>query len=433
MPGLGGRLRDRPEDFLVEEQPLYEPSGEGEHLYLFLEKRNATTQRMVRDVAKAFGLKPRDVGFAGQKDRRAVTRQMISLPVPEGPKMDEGLARLRDQTPYGVLWVDRHTNKLKRGHLAGNRFVVYIRGVEPTCVLKLRSIVQALVARGVPNYFGDQRFGLRGNNHRVGAALLAADPKLALDRLLGEPAADQPEETTQAMAAYRQGDFEAAVRLWPDRLRSEGRALKALAQGKPPAEAVKRLDPAQQEMFAHAWQSAVFNAWLAHRLNTGRFDRLLPGDLAIKHDSGALFAVDRAVADQDNAEEGRVASLAVSPTGPLWGPKMRRAADEADRLELQALARWGLNPEHLAGFPRHTPGGRRAGRVPLGSPEFSAGMDDNGGYARLAFDLPAGAFATIVLREVMKVDSLDSASDNTGDEPKDNHLSPEPDRPIEPD
>ncbi len=129
IPGVGGVLRERPEDFFVEELPLYEPCGSGEHIYLFVEKRNMSTVHMIRLLARHFGVNEDVVGYAGLKDKRAVTRQLISVQVP-GKKPSDFPPFVHERVT--VHWMDLHTNKLRQGHLAGNRFVVWIRGVEPT-------------------------------------------------------------------------------------------------------------------------------------------------------------------------------------------------------------------------------------------------------------------------------------------------------------
>ena len=161
LPGVGGVLKARPEDFLVEEQPLYEPSGEGERLYLFIEKRELTTPEAIRRIASAFRTHRRNIGSAGLKDKHAVTRQHLSIWLPGVPDdvVAESLERLKDNTKLTVHWAERHGNKLRRGHHGGNRFVIRLRDVEPTAVLKAKPILDRLAAEGFPNYLGEQRFG----------------------------------------------------------------------------------------------------------------------------------------------------------------------------------------------------------------------------------------------------------------------------------
>ena len=167
IPGIGGILKQRREDFFVQEIPLYEPSGQGEHVYCEIEKVGLSTFEAVDRLAQALGVNPRDIGYAGMKDANAVTQQVFSIAgTDESAVMNLHLAGLR------VLWAARHGNKLRLGHLKGNRFAAKIRQVNPTDVLKLAPVIEQLQKRGMPNYFGAQRFGRRGDNHKLGAAVV---------------------------------------------------------------------------------------------------------------------------------------------------------------------------------------------------------------------------------------------------------------------
>ena len=160
-----------PETFTVEEIPAYAPSGEGTHLFLWIEKRGLTTFDAIARIARALGLAPRDVGYAGLKDRHALTRQWLSLPgVPAERALEIADADLR------VLQAVPHPHKLRLGHLRGNRFEVTLTG-EATegDRAALRGRFEALAATGVPNRFGAQRFGAAGDNATVGLALLRGE------------------------------------------------------------------------------------------------------------------------------------------------------------------------------------------------------------------------------------------------------------------
>src|SRR5579871_215599 len=126
LPGIGGRIKTVPEDFEVEEIPAYQPSGEGEHLYLWIEKRDMGAEYFARQVARRLDIAPGEVGTAGLKDRHAVTRQMVSVP----GTVEDRLDRLNGEG-ITLLKVDRHSNKLKPGHLHGNRFRILIRDADP--------------------------------------------------------------------------------------------------------------------------------------------------------------------------------------------------------------------------------------------------------------------------------------------------------------
>ncbi|MEM8739114.1 MAG: tRNA pseudouridine(13) synthase TruD [Planctomycetota bacterium] len=405
FPGTGGTLKNRPEDFLVDEQPLYEPCGEGEHLYLFIEKKQATTQDLVRRVAKAFRIKRSDVSYAGMKDKHAVTRQHLSVYRPGAtPQEDHDALQRFAEYPYAqVLWADRHTNKLRRGHHGGNRFVIRLRDVPPTAVLQARPILERLANDGFPNYLGEQRFGYRQNSHTLGKLMLRGEWQPFLDEMLGRPRPSESPAVQDARAAYEAGDYDRALEHMPKSLRADRQALDALRQHKTPEQAVASIDRTQRDFLVSAAQSAVFNAVVDRRLRDGTLATLLPGDLAWKHDRRACFAVDAATAAEENAPGGRVAAQAVSPSGPFWGPGMTQAAGPVLDAERQALLDAGLdesdfeNQRHLS-----TDGTRRPLRERLHDPEYSGGVDEHGPYLKLAFTLRRGAFATMVVREVTK-------------------------------
>lgn len=408
IPGTGGRLRERPEDFLVEELPRYEPSGEGEHLYLFIEKRQMSTPAVAARLARAFGVNRRAVGFAGMKDRNALTRQHFSVHLPGGAGGAEqaGLARLEEE-PFALLWADRHGNKLRRGHLAGNRFVIYLRGVEPARVVDAQRVIERLAREGVPHRFGPQRFGARGDNAAVGRAILLGDHAGAVERLFGGPRAGEAEAFREARALWEAGDRKGALAAWPSSDPAR-RVLAAMARGAGPKRAIRELGREHGQLLVSAWQSRVFNRVLEARLGSGPWPWLAPGDLAMRHASGGVFEVGVEEAEEANAPGGRVAGLEVSATGPMWGRKMKPAGGPVAALEQTALEAEGLAPGALAegAAPFMPPGERRPLRVPLVDEAVSAGSDERGPYLRLAFTLPAGAFATAVVAELTKQPEL---------------------------
>ena len=173
LPGIGGRIKVNPEDFEVEEIPAYEPAGEGDHLFLWIEKRGMGAEYFTRQVAQRLGVPVGAIGTAGMKDRHAVTRQWVSAPV-------EAEARLPQLEGEGlrVLRVSRHGNKLKAGHLHGNRFRILIREPNPVSDLadRVTAIVERLRQNGLPNFYGPQRFGRDGETLHLGLALLRGEP-----------------------------------------------------------------------------------------------------------------------------------------------------------------------------------------------------------------------------------------------------------------
>ncbi|MFZ5443973.1 MAG: tRNA pseudouridine(13) synthase TruD [Myxococcota bacterium] len=326
LPGCGGVFKSTPDDFEVEELPAYEPSGEAgaEHLFLWIEKRGRSTQDVAKALARHCGLQERDVSWAGLKDRQAVTRQYLCAPA----RFVEPKLATFALDGVQVLRAARHRNKLKGGHLRGNRFTLVLRGVEEPRVA--REALERLQRLGIPNYFGEQRFGLGGDNAERGKQIL-------------------------------------------------------LAGG-------RHRDRFERKLFLSAFQSDLFNRVLARRLEAGTFARALPGDVLKKHATGGEFLCADAAVDQP-----RVDGFEVSPTGPLFGPEMRRPEGAVDAEESAVLADAGVTRELFERGGAETAGARRLLRVPL-TLEAVEGERD----LRLCFSLPAGSYATVLLRELLK-------------------------------
>lgn len=327
LPGCGGTFKATPEDFEVEEIPAYEPSGEQdcEHLFLWIEKRGHSTQDVAKALARHCGLQEKDVSWAGLKDRQAVTRQYLCAPARSvEPKLAtfvmDGVTVLRSA---------RHRNKLKGGHLRGNRFSLVVRGVTDQGVAK--EGLARLVKLGIPNFFGEQRFGLGGDNAAKGKRIL------------------------QAGGRHR--------------------------------------DRFERKLFLSAYQSDLFNRVLARRLTGGTFATALLGDVLKKNLTGGEFLCADPVVDQP-----RVDCLEVSPTGPLFGPEMRRPEGVVDALEEAVLVEEGVTRELFVAGGNETQGARRLLRVQL---ELES-AEGSGDELRLRFSLPAGSYATVLLRELLK-------------------------------
>lgn len=168
-PVAQGILRAEPEDFDVTEIAGFEPTGTGEHHWLVIEKRGANTQWVAAQLAKHAGVAPIDVGYAGRKDRHAVTRQAFTVRVPRTRDIDWQTA---DIEGVRMLEVSRHARKLPRGALAGNRFALRIRDFRGDTGRAAQQLGQ-IARRGMPNYFGEQRFGNAGGNLPAALAMFA--------------------------------------------------------------------------------------------------------------------------------------------------------------------------------------------------------------------------------------------------------------------
>lgn len=387
LPGTGGILKETPGDFRVEEIPLYLPTGSGEHLYVTIEKTGITTSDLVQKLSSVLKLPPREIGYAGLKDARAVTVQTLSL---TGVKAEAALAL---QLPgVRVLTAIPHRNKLRLGHLAGNRFVIRLRDVVPGAVEHALDILHVLQDLGVPNSFGTQRYGSLGNSHRIGRAILTGDYSEGCRELIGEPAAILDPAWQAAAIAYAESGAVAAFELMPQRCRNERQVLRSLAQGATPQQALLGLPRPLLRLLLSAYQSTLFDRIVTMRLAT--LGTLWAGDLACKHVNGAVFKVEDPAIEQPRAD-----AFEISPTAPLFGHKVPLATGMAGMLEEALLDKEKLTLEMFrVGNGLDMEGERRPLRVPLG--EFSVSEDAEG--LLLSFNLPKGSYATSVLREVMK-------------------------------
>jgi tRNA pseudouridine13 synthase len=333
LAGTGGILRTLPEDFRVEELPLYLPQGHGSHAYALIEKTNLTTRDLVVALTRE-GLKEKEIGVAGLKDKVAVTQQWLSVPNKHAGAF-EALERLEG---VKVLETSRHQNRLGMGHLKGNRFTIRVRQPQPNAVAKAQAILDDLRQVGVPNYFGPQRFGIGGKN---------------------------------AVDGYRLVHREAVP---------GGYHLKGF--------------------FISSLQSLVVNHLLAWRIEQNLFDAVVLGDWAKKHDTGGVFKV------ETQGEAERAKRFEISATLPLFGKKVKMSEGRVGEIEQEVLAFLELTWVKFASRR----GDRRYSRLPLGETNLQA---TENGYV-IQFDLMRGAFATSLLRELLKTD-VDEDSGERGD------------------
>ena len=388
IPGIGGTIKESPDDFLVEEIPSYLPCGSGEHCYLTVEKRGITTLEAIRRIAQSLKVQEREIGYAGMKDAVGVTRQTISV-----QRITPEMALALEAERVRVVSAERHSNKLKVGHLKGNRFRVVIRGVSDSAAELVPAILEILSKRGVPNYFGSQRYGAQGNSHLIGSAMLRRDWQGSVDHLIGEPDAVRDEEWSAAIAAYQRGAMDEALRIFPRHCRSERDVLQRLvARPGEYEKAFSAVHPRLKKLYLSAAQSFLFDQAVAGRID--RIDRLMTGDLACKHINGACFLVENAVLEQD-----RAAAFEISASGPMFGCKMKRPEGAAWDLEGEILELAGLDLSlfDLPGGLRME-GERRPLRVPAGELSWSA----TGDTVTVEFSLPKGSYATSLIREITK-------------------------------
>ncbi len=329
LPGIGGEIKVEPEHFVVEEIPLYEPAGHGEHVYVRLTRSGWTTRALQLKLVQLFGLREVDVGCAGLKDKHARVTQTFSLLLPNTDETTV-VRRIQENLPVEVLWARRHRNKLRVGHLLGNRFQIIVLHPQPEALERAQAVAQALRARGLPNFYGVQRFGMKGDNVEQGREVLL---------------------------------------------------------GRGPRERWLR------RFLLRAYQSALFNAWLTERIRRGWFQRLLPGDIAKKTDTGGLFEVADAGVESPRFQRGEI-----TYTGPIYGSRMLWASGEPGELERWILEREEVTMEMLR--RARLKGSRRPARLLLS--DLSIEPQPEG--LLFTFTLPKGAYATNVLREFTKKD-----------------------------
>jgi len=394
--GPNGRIKHRPEDFLVDELPLYEPSGEGEHLLISVQKRDMTHDELVKTVARHFGVSARDVGFAGRKDKRAITRQLLSVNL-IGPEPATQLTHERLE----VAWTARHRHKLRLGHLAGNRFVIRVRDVDPLQVPVVHRRLQQIARGGMPNAFGQQRFGVRQDGHLLGAWCVLEKWDALVDHLiaLGDGSTPFPAHQRAARDACAQGRFESAVSLWGEGDHAERRVTAALARGAKPSRAVKDLGGDHLRFWTSAWQSAVFNRVLGARLDDGSWDVPREGDVMQVGDTSRCFVIGA----EDNLDDvrSRCTAFETTPTGPLPGRSVRTPTGVTADLERATMQELGVSAEQMGRAPHAPTGDRRALRAAVRGTSVESGVDEHGGFILLRFELPAGSYATTLLTELL--------------------------------
>jgi tRNA pseudouridine13 synthase len=316
-------MRATPEDFVVEEILGYVTDGEGEHAFLVVEKRGHQTQWVARELARFADISPVGIGFAGLKDRHAVTRQAFSVHLPGRTDPDWSVF---PKEGVRIVSSTRHQRKLKRGALAGNRFTLTLRDVRGDHEAAER-VLAALRDHGVPNYFGEQRFGRGGTNVERARAMFAG----------------------------------------------------------------KRADKRTRSMLLSAARSQLFNEVLAGRVEDGCWDTPLDGEIWALAGSRSWFGPE----PYEDTLAQRLVRGDIHPSGPLWGKGEPPTTAEAAARE-RAVAE--AAPELVAGLiAAGMDQQRRALRL---MPQDLAWDWRDDTTLELRFALPAGSYATVVVREL---------------------------------
>ena len=331
-PPLVARLRATPEDFRVDEDLGFAPDGAGEHVFVRVEKRGANTDWVARELAKYAGVAPDAVSYAGMKDRHAVTRQTFSVAVPVKREVDWQALR---HDEFRVLDAARHGRKLKRGALRGNAFVIVLADVAGDRDAAER-VLARIRERGVPNYFGEQRFGRDAANVERALAMFAG----------------------------------------------------------------RRVQRHERSLLLSAARSQLFNSVLSQRVEAGDWDAAREGEVWMLDGRHSIFGPEPLTPEL----VARAVAHDIHPTGPLWGRGALRSTGDTAALEQSIAAAGQALADGLeqAGLEQE----RRSLRLcPQGVEwEWSATS------LSVAFALPAGCYATAVLRELARTGAGDATA-----------------------
>ncbi|MFO0662746.1 MAG: tRNA pseudouridine(13) synthase TruD [Polyangiaceae bacterium] len=394
MEPIPGVIRASARDFRVEEIPLYAAKGEGPHLYVTFEKTGLTTDEAVKRLAAHARVQPRDVGVPGMKDRHAVTVQTVSVPAPMSADAADFDAHVRAFESSGVriLSAARHANKLRTGHLRGNRFRIVVRRVETRHFASIEKAFARIAAEGVPNTYGTQRFGIRGDNVE--------------------------------------------------------RALAWLGGGPGPR------DFKQKRFLYSSLQSHIFNAVLEARVAQGTWNAPLLGDVLLREDrvlgteGSSDDQADRAnrpglrYCEDETADAGIVRRGDYCPSGPMFGPEMKAPRGEVEALESAVCASllgadfdWTKTRQYGEGTRRHLRLWVEEARVRFSGTDAqereNEGASPTGpsltsevlGSVEVEFVLPRGAYATTVLSNVFQL--TEGVSDAGGRNAASSQASPD--------
>ena len=339
------RFKQTARDFVVEEIPLYEFCGDGEHLVMFVRKKNMSTMEMVGVFARFLGIKDRDIGYAGLKDKHAMTKQYISI----HKQHEEALEKFEHEN-IKILSKVYHNNKIRIGHLRGNRFYIKLKKVNPTSAIKIDEALKNISQYGMPNYFGYQRFGNDGDNHIDGEKIAK-----------GEKKERNPKIKKLLISAYQSHLFNMWLsrRLEINTLVSSFEATELESLLNIPLEQIKKLK-IQKHPF-----------------------KVMLGDIMEHYPHGRLFDFDGSDEDLE-----RFNARSISVTGLLCGSKVKTSSDTAGTIE--KTYNDTINAE----------GARRYAWVyPT---EVEGRFNQVEAQYELNFTLPKGSYATVLIEELAK-------------------------------
>jgi tRNA pseudouridine13 synthase len=338
-------FRQSARDFVVEEIPLYEFSGEGEHLVLHVRKKDLTTWDMISEISKFLGIKQRDIGYAGLKDKNAMTKQYISV-----LKIYEEKLATFTHEKIKILSTNYHNNKLRIGHLKGNRFFIRLKKVTPVAATKIIQALENIKLHGMPNYFGYQRFGIDGDNYIKGRGIVEKSFKERNHKL-----------KKMYISAYQSHMFN----LWLSR-RIE---ISKLVESFEPSELTALLNMPKHDIDEMKKQRHLF--------------KLIEGDTMMHYPHGRLFSFEYSADEIERFNERNV-----SVTGLLSGKRVKASEGQAGIIEKEydvAMSEDGAR-RYAWVFPE----------------DIEANYREEEAWIELHFTLPKGSYATVLIEEIAK-------------------------------
>ena len=328
VPALSGVIRTHFSDFKVDEKFAFEATGEGEHALLHIKKQDTNTDWLSRQISDLAGVRKVDVSYAGLKDRNAITTQWFSVWLPGKP--DPDWSQLNSEN-VEILKTIRHSRKLRRGSLRGNQFTLIVRNVEGDAS-DLEQRMNVIKQDGVPNYFGDQRFGIDGQNLEKAKIMFG------------------------------------------------GKRVK---------------DRFKRSIYLSAARSAMFNDVLSQRVEMDKWSNAMSGDVMLLDNSHSYFLA----SDIDDEIIRRLKEHDIHPSGPLWGRGELLSKSTVAELEQKLTNRFEIFDVGLKNARLDQE--RRSLRLSVNELCWNYTPDDK--LLELSFFLPAGGYATSVLREIIKV------------------------------
>ena len=405
---LCGTIRNQYEDFYVEEIPEIVPEGEGPNVYVWIEKLGRTTLDVALDIARDLHISRKRMGFAGMKDKKALTRQWICIANMDSEEQFKQVENL-DIYKTDFLKIVRGRKKLRMGQLKGNKFKILVRDlddIEKSADIA-NEVLKELESTGVPNYFGWQRFGKpRTITHLVGEALVENNLEKAVGVYIGNPQDDESSDNQKARQAFDDGNLEESLKLMGKGMRYEKMMIKELIRDSKRGEltdksymnALHALPKPLQRMFVHAYQSYLFNEAVSNRVEMG-INKYVEGDIVIDPE-------EHIVRDKNPEEfQELIETFQASPTCPLYGTKVPFAGGIVGEMEENILKKYNITKDdfEVPKMPRlGSHGLRRAMRFKVW--DTSAIPTEDGVLCE--FSISKGSYATAVLREVMKKDVI---------------------------